>query len=512
MSLTGPVVLTILDGWGIAPPSDGNAVTLAKTPNLDRWRQEWPHTELAASGTAVGLAPGQDGNSEAGHMNIGAGRVVLQDNMRILASIHDGTFFRNPAFFAAIQHVRKHNSTLHLMGMLGNSESAHANPDHLLALLMLVQNQNLSRVKLHLFTDGRDSPRYLAGEIIGKFLPHLGDAQIATVCGRWFAMDRNKNWMRTETAYRAITEGLADHHVKHMREAIAQAYNRGETDEFITPTVVDPYTGMDDGDAIIDFNLRSDRARQLAKTFVQPDFEIKNKLTRPFTRQRILRSLIFVAMTDFGPDLPNMLTAYPAVDLNETLPMVLHDRRQLYIAESEKYAHVTYFFNGGYADPVGDEQRIQVPSPDVKYYDGTPAMSSKVLVELVIQAVKQRQFDFIVMNFANTDMVAHTGNLAAGIQAMELTDGYLSQLEKAIVGVGGILVATGDHGNIEEMKNLKTGEIDTEHSANPVPFIVVGSAAGQIKLHRGSLCDVAPTLLRLMNRQIPPAMTGQSLY
>ncbi len=508
----GPLVLAILDGWGIASPSKGNAVTLAKTPVLHRWHTQYPHTHLQAAGPAVGLASGQDGNSEAGHMNLGAGRVVVQENVRISQNINDGTFFRNPAFLAALRHVQQRSSTLHLVGMLGNHQSAHADPDHLLALLLFCQTHRLRQVKIHLFTDGRDSPRFLAREILSKFIPHLGDARVATIMGRFYGMDRNKIWSRTELAYRAMTEGQAAHRVDDPLEAISQAYNRGESDEFIKPTVIATFDGIRDGDAMIHFNLRSDRARQLSKPFVQAKFEELNASTKPFTRSRVIRDLLFVAMTDFGPDLGDILTAYPAVQLHDTLPMVLHDRRQLYIAESEKYAHVTYFFNGGYADPVGGEDRVMIPSPDVRTYDQTPAMSSHVLTDRVIQSLEQKSHDIIVLNYANTDMVAHTGVLKAGIAAMEATDACLGRLEQAVLKANGTLLVTGDHGNLEEMINLKTDEVDTEHSANPVPLFVVSKNLGQLKLRSdGALGDVAPTILKLFGRQQPSDMTGRSI-
>ncbi|MBI3573181.1 MAG: 2,3-bisphosphoglycerate-independent phosphoglycerate mutase [Candidatus Kerfeldbacteria bacterium] len=512
MKIAGPIVLAILDGWGIAPPSRGNAVTLARTPNLDHWRQTYPWTTLKASGRAVGLPDGQDGNSEAGHMNIGAGRIVPQEDMQILSSISNGLFFRNSAFLAAIQHVKSHGRTLHLMGMLGTSESAHADPDHLLALLMLVQNAGLTKVKLHLFTDGRDSPRFAARDIITKFLPHLGDARVATLMGRFFSMDRNKNWDRTAQAYRAIVSGQATHRVPDVMTAVSQAYNRGESDEFVQPTVIAEYQGVADGDAIIFFNLRSDRARQLTKAFVQPDFEQRNAATHPFRRTRVIDDLLFVAMTDFGPDLGNILTAFPAQLLTQTLPMVLQRHHQLYIAESEKYAHVTYFFNGGYADPVGGEDRVMIPSSEEPFYDRVPTMCSRLLTNRVYQTIISHEHDFVVVNFANTDMVAHTGNLRAGVAAMECADGCLGRIAEAVLGQQGGLLITGDHGNLEEMINLATGEIDTEHSAHPVPFHLVAEAAKKTSLRAdGVLGDVAPTILALMGERQPAEMTGTSL-
>lgn len=508
----GPIALVILDGWGIAPPSRGNAVTLAKTPNLNRWKSTYPWTEVQAGGQAVGLMPDQDGNSEAGHMNIGAGRIVLQENVRISASINDGTFFRNPAFLSAIHHVRRHKSTLHLMGMLGSNQSAHADPDHLLALLMLTSSSQLRDVKLHLFTDGRDSPRYYAREMLTRFVPHFGDARVATIMGRFYAMDRNKNWDRTAQAYAAMTAGRAEYTAADPLEAVAHAYNRGESDEFISPTVMNGYRGMHDHDAIIFFNLRSDRARQLAKTFVQENFEAANATAHPFTRPKKLNTR-FVAMTDFGPDLGEILTAYPAETLTQTLTMTIGDLKQLYIAESEKYAHVTYFFNGGYAEPVAGEARVLIPSGAAKHFDALPAMQTPVITERVVTALNGGAHNFIVANFANTDMVAHTGNLPAGIQAMEIADACLGKIVDAAQAVGGTVIITGDHGNLEEMINVSTNEIDTEHSANPVPVMVISENVKGRKLRtNGVLGDIAPTILSLFRRPQPPAMTGRSLW
>lgn len=511
MIFLGPLVLAIVDGWGIAPPSTGNAAWLAKTPTFDRWLKTYPHTELQAGGTAVGLSPGQDGNSEAGHMNLGAGRRVPQDDSRISQSISDGTFFRNPAFLAAVHHVQKHHSSLHLMGMFGNTQSAHANPDHLLALLLLAHNHHLRQVYLHLFTDGRDSPRYYAREIMEKFIPHFGDARVATIMGRFYAMDRNKTWRRTQGAYEAMINAAGVHHVEEPLQAITQAYNRGESDEFITPTVVGNFSGIRDGDAIIYFNLRSDRARQLTKAFVQPDFEQRNAATGGFIRSRAIHNLTFVAMTEFGPDLDDVLTAYPAVQLAQTFPMIMNDRRQLYIAESEKYAHVTYFFNGGYADPVGGEDRVMIPSPTVDTYDQTPAMNSMVITDRVATAVREKTHQVVVCNFANTDMVAHTGNLPASIAAMEAADACLKRLEEVVLQSNGLLAVTGDHGNIEELINLTTGEVDTEHSGNPVPLFIISKYFTAVRLKPGKLGDVAPTLLRLIGHPVPVEMTGQNL-
>jgi len=528
-----PMILIILDGWGIAGPSKGNATTLAKTPVMDGLVKKYPNTELRASGKYAGLPPQQDGNSEAGHMNIGAGRVVEQDAVAICKSINQGTFFKNPAFIEAIRHVQKNNSKLHLMGMLSNGMSAHSDPDHMLALLTLIRGHKVKDVYLHLFTDGRDSPKYAALKLIEAIQrDYLKYEQIATIIGRFYAMDRKKKWERLEKTYNALVlgEGLK---AKSPQAAITEAYNRGENDEFIQPYVITktgkPLPRIGDGDAVIFFNLRSDRARQLAKVFVQKDFNKMNQGS--FKRKKVFRNLKFIVMTDFGPDLDSISTAFPSADLRHTLPIQLADLRQLYIAETEKYAHVTYFFNGGYADPVAGEARTVVPSPDVRSYDETPAMSSVDLTKIIINNLtsgiygrrdsrislsvnsSKYKYDFTVLNFAAPDMIGHTGNLKAGIECCEEIDKYIDKIIKAYLQANGTILITADHGNIEEMINLETGEIDTEHSTNPVPFIVVNDKLkGKIRLReKGVLGDIAPTILELIGREKPKEMTGKSL-
>ncbi len=510
-----PMILIILDGWGIARPSRGNAIALAKTPVMDGLIKKYPNTELCAYGKCVGLPPAQDGNSEAGHMNIGAGRVVEQDAVRIGKSINNSTFFKNPAFIEAIRHVQKNKSKLHLMGMLSNGMSAHSDPDHLLALLTLIKGYNLKEVYLHLFTDGRDSPKYAALKLIEAMQrDYLEHECIATIIGRFYAMDRKKKWQRTEFAYNTLVSGKGLK-AKSPQAAITEAYNRGESDEFIQPYIITkkgkPLPRIKDNDAVIFFNLRSDRARQLAKVFVQKEF---NKINPgSFKRKKVFKNLKFIAMAGFGPDLDNILTAFPSIDLQQTLPMQLADLRQLYISETEKYAHVTYFFNGGYADPVAGEHRISVPSPDVKSYDETPVMSSADLTDVVLDNLKNRKYDFTMLNFAAPDMIGHTGNLQAGIKCCGEVDKYLGKIVNTYLKIKGTVVITADHGNIEEMINLKTGEIDVEHSTNHVPFILVNEKLkDKVKLNNnGVLGDIAPTILELMGREKPREMTGRSL-
>ncbi|MEK7640245.1 MAG: 2,3-bisphosphoglycerate-independent phosphoglycerate mutase [Patescibacteria group bacterium] len=503
-----PVVLVVMDGWGIAKPSPWNAISQAKTPNYTKLLAQYPNTSVEAGGKAVGLSKGQDGNSEAGHMNIGAGRVVLQDEVQISRDITTGAFFRNSAFVRAQRHVEKHDSTLHLIGMLGNSQSAHASPDHILALLTFVRLTKLKHVTLHIFTDGRDSPRYAAIKMLKKLEKELADTRIASVTGRYYAMDRALHWDRIQQTYDLLTLGTGLQS-KNPESAIMEAYNRNESDEFIQPTVVVPDgqspSVVSDNDAIIFFNLRSDRARQLTKAFVQPKF-------LGFRRKKVLKNLVFVAMTNFGPDLPGVLTAYPSTGINQTLPMALKAYRQLYVSESEKYAHLTYFFNGGYDHPVAAEDRISIPSPNVPTYDHQPAMSTAKVTQYVIRDIQKATHDFIALNYAAPDMVAHTGHMHASIKAVEAVDKALGQLTEAVLKAHGTLLITGDHGNIEELKNVRTKEVDTEHSANPVPFIYVSELYRNLKVRKtGKLADIAPTVLNIMNVEKPKEMTGRSL-
>ncbi|MFA6254504.1 MAG: 2,3-bisphosphoglycerate-independent phosphoglycerate mutase [Patescibacteria group bacterium] len=514
-----PFVLLILDGWGLAPKSLGNAIELAKKPNFDYLWNNYPHTKLQASDGYVGLPPTQVGNSEAGHMNIGAGRVVDQDAVFISKDINTGKFFKNAAFDAACKHIKKNRSNLHLMGMLSNGQSAHSDPDHLLALLTCVRLKKIPNAYLHLFTDGRDSPPHSALKLVEALMRQLKNRAngrqtgewIATIMGRFYAMDRKKAWQRTEAAYNAMVlgQGIA---AKSPQAAITQSYNRGETDEFIPPYVIQhggkPIAKINDGDAVVFFNLRSDRARQLAKPFVQRNFTEENPGS--FKRKKILENIAFVAMTDFGPDLDSILTAYPSPDLHGTLPMVIDGRKQLYIAEKEKYAHVTYFFNGGYADPVAGEDRISIPSPNVISYDLKPEMSVAAITSRVLKELDDYQF--MVINFANADMVGHTGNLKACIKAIEAVDKNLGKIKDAVLAKKGTLIVTADHGNAEKMLDLETGEVYTEHTSNLVPFIIVEAKKTKHQLKRGRLGDVAPTILKLMKIGKAKEMKGKALF
>ncbi len=508
-----PVVLVILDGWGIAAPGIGNAITLARLATYPRLWKTYPHAILKASGSAVGLPAGQNGNSEAGHMNIGAGRVVQQDAVRINHAIRDGRFYKNPAFLQALRHVEQHKSTLHLMGLLTANQSGHAFPKHLEALLLLARQHRVPTF-LHLFTDGRDTPKYEAINLLHALKPHL-DARrnVATILGRLW-MDRAKRWSRTEAAYNAIVLGIG-RGADTAKQAVLSGYKRGESDEFVQPTIIGTtrkrrHEGrVRDHDTVIFFNLRSDRARQLAKPFLQPAFEAMNPGS--FRRKKVLRDLFFVALTEFGPDLPGIVTAFPGTTIPHTLPMELSDMRQLYLAESEKYAHITYFFNGGYPAPVDKEDRKLIISSSVLSFDAHPAMESAKITAAMEHALMRRKYDFIAANYANADMVGHTGNLAAAMKAIQAIDRCLARLEKAVLQQNGYLLITGDHGNVEEMLNRKTGEINTEHSSNPVPLLLISKKPRSVLRSRGKLADIAPTILRLFEKQPPTAMKGHSL-
>ncbi len=511
-----PLVLAILDGWGIAPKKlKDNPLLVARTPFLREVAKKYPAARLAASGSAVGLPKGQDGNSEAGHMNIGAGRIVDQDAVIISKSIKNGKFFRNKALRAAFRHVKKNHSSLHLMGLLSNYNSGHVSPDHLMALLKMAEAAKFKKIFIHFFTDGRDSARYDALKFVQEVKKRFKNGEvIATVTGRFYAMDRKKNWSVTEQTYNLLTQGqgLKD---KSVEDAIRHAYNRGESDEFIKPTYLLPDSKgrglIKDNDAVIFFNLRSDRARQLTKPFVQSRFEEINKSS--FKRKKKLKNLCFVALTDFGPDLGNTLTAYPSENIKGTLPVALKRFRQLYVAESEKFAHMTYFFNGGYDQPVAAEDRQLVPSVNVMSYDKKPAMSARELTRVVTQAIHNKKYDFIAVNFANPDMIGHTGNFKACVKAMETVDKCLAAIGREVIKHHGGLLICADHGNVEETLNSETGEVDTEHSTNLVPCLFYQSdwRGRKFKKPQGVLGDVAPTIIKLMDVAKPKEMSCSGL-
>lgn len=511
-----PFVLAICDGFGSAPAGlQGNAILMASTPNLMSLWENYPHTELFAHGAHVGLPKDQPGNSEAGHMNIGAGRIVKQDSVHISESILDGTFFRNTAFIETLKHARKYGTTVHLMGLIAN-KSAHASLDHLFGLLELCRKHEIKNVRVHAFTDGRDGPRFEAPAVIHRIEARLRpNERIACVMGRFYPMDRDRNWARVGMAYHAIVngEGLA---VNDPVSACLQGYNRGESDEFLIPSVIvddrhRPVGSVEENDVIIFYNLRSDRARQLTKTFALEDFETHQK--GAFRRRRVPKNIRFCAMTDFGPDLPNIFTAYPHREVRNPVTEVLRDYRQLYAAESEKFAHVTYFMNGLVAAPRAGEERLRIPSPRVPRFDMKPEMKARELTTAVLRRLRTGKYHFICMNYSNMDMVGHTGNLGAAVKAVESVDASIGRLWEAVSEMGGYLFITGDHGNVEQMIDPQTGAIETEHTSNPVPFIVAGGGVrGYRELPHGTLADVVPTILELMGAHQPEEMTGRSLF
>ncbi len=505
-----PLILIILDGWGIANKGDANAISLANTPFIDSLKKDYPSTELWAHGKYVGLPDGQVGNSEAGHMNIGAGRIIEQDSVKISKSIKDRTFFKNPAFMGAVRHVKKMNSSLHLMGLLSNGQSPHSDPNHLFALLKLCRREKVQKVFFHLFTDGRDSPKYSSLKLIDDLEKELREGEkISSIMGRFYAMDRKKSWKRTQLAFNVFVKGKGKK-AKSAKEAVMESYNKGQSDEYVEPYLIDNDGVIKDGDSVIFFNLRSDRTRQLAKVFVQEDFNKMNK--GAFRRGKKMKHLYFVGMTDFGPDLNDIITAYPSVDLEGTLPMTLSGLKQCYLAETEKYAHITYFFNGGYSGKVAKEDQILVDSPNVKSYDQTPGMSSEKMVNVVVSNVDKDKYDFCLVNFAAPDMIGHTGNIKAGVQCCEIIDTCVKKVVEKYLDNDGVVVITADHGNIEKMINLKTGEIFTEHTKNKVFFIVIGKEMKKVTLRRGgALADIAPTILKILNINSSKEMTGKSL-
>lgn len=520
-----PVVLAILDGWGVAPDGEGNAITRAQTPNFTKFLKNYPAMTLAASGAEVGLSFGEMGNSEVGHLNLGAGRVYYQTLPRLGKDIADGVFFENTAFKQAAEQVKKNHSRLHLIGLLGTG-NVHASSEHLYALLEFCKKQKLSQeVLVHAILDGRDS-LYNSGKIfmeaLLKKMKDLKVGQVASISGRYYALDRDNRWDRCEKAYRAIVQGRAERAGEDPLKLIEESYAAKNYDEEFIPSVItkkgQPLAGVKANDAVIFFNYRPDRARELTKAFVLPGFD---KFERAY-----LKDLLFVTMTEYEKELP-VVVAYPPVVIRNSLAETISRAglKQAHVAETEKYAHVTFFLNGTVDDPFTGEERVLVPSPKVTSYDQKPAMSAPEITKEVIKILDAGKDDFIVLNFANADMVGHTGNLAATKAAVEAIDKCLGEVVEHTLARGGAAVITADHGNAEEVINLQTGEIDKEHSNNTVPLLIIsqdfmGQAGpsgdapeGDLSLLSpvGMLSDVAPTVLGLMGIQQPEEMTGRSL-
>jgi len=498
-----PVMLAILDGWGWREESQDNAVLLADTPNFDKAWNSNPHALLDASGIDVGLPAGQMGNSEVGHLNIGAGRVVLQDLMLIATAFTSGEIGNSAAFQSLVASLRTSGGVCHLLGLVSDG-GVHSHMDHLVALASLLDKAGL-RSSVHVFTDGRDTPPRSAAAYLKDLATKLpASATIATVTGRYYAMDRDKRWERVFAAYSALAEGEGEHFGDAV-SAVEASYGADVTDEFIKPCVIGSYAGMHDGDALLSFNFRSDRVREILSALLDPAFA-------DFERKRVIHFADAVGMADYGEDISRfMKTILAPKDLREVLGAVVSKagKTQVRMAETEKFPHVTYFLNGGAEEPYTGEDRILVPSPKVATYDLQPEMSAIELADRAVEAIASEKHDLIVLNFANPDMVGHTGSLAAAIKAVETVDGCLGRIVAAIGKVGGALLVTADHGNCEVMRDPVTGQPHTAHTTNKVPVILLGVPGAAI--HDGRLADLAPTLLALMGLKQPAEMTGQSL-
>ncbi len=536
-----PVLLVIMDGWGLAPPGQGNAISLAKTPVINELWQNYVHTQLIAHGESVGLPKREPGNTETGHLNIGAGQIVYQDLPRINISIADGSFFQNPSLSQAAEHVKINNSTFHMMGLVGGG-GVHSDLSHFFAILRFCRERGVANVAIHVFTDGRDSPPTASMTYINQLqaaMSREGVGVISSVMGRYYAMDRDFRWDRTEKAYRCLTDGSGKT-AANIEAAISGSYADGKTDEFVEPTVIldnagSPTPRIKTNDAVVFVNFRIDRPRQLSKAFVLDDFEntaniigfdpyavkylkkhdagLSISKQHPFTRGPKLQNLFFVTMTEYEKNLPVKI-AYPPQAVDYPLGKVISDHGllQLRMSESEKERFVTYYFNGLKEEPFPNEERIILPSPKVPTYDKKPEMSAAETTDRLISEIRSGKYDFIAINYANPDMVAHTGNLSAAIRAVEFTDECIGRLVETILSVGGVMFITADHGNVEEMINISTGQIDTEHNANPVPLIIVGAdyKTGQL-ITQGILADIAPTVLSMLKIPAPFTMNGRNL-
>lgn len=499
-----PVLLMILDGWGIAPASSSNAASLARTPNLDKYFANYPHTQLEASGLEVGLPAGQIGNSEVGHLNIGSGRIIYQSLTRISKSITDGDFFTNPVLVQVMDQVKASGKALHLLGLLSDG-GVHSHITHIMALLEMAKKHGLSKVYVHAFLDGRDVPPQSAltyVEQLEQAMATIGVGKIATVSGRYYAMDRDKRWERLAKAYATVVQGEGPKAASAI-QGIQASYEAGVTDEFVVPFTVEGVDGrINVGDGVIFANFRPDRAREITRAIIDEDFPY-------FERPASARPVYFACMAQYDATIAAPV-AYPPEEINDTLGQIVAERglRQLRIAETEKYAHVTFFFNGGVEAPNKNEERILIPSPKVATYDLQPEMSAEEVTQALLAELDKDKFDVVILNFANPDMVGHTGVLAAAIKAMEKVDNCVGRIVEKVLSLDGSVCVCADHGNLEKMAE-EDGEPNTAHTTNPVPFLLVSKEKHQ--LHQGILADIAPTMLELLNIPQPKAMTGKSL-
>lgn len=498
-----PIVLVIRDGWGISPKREGNAVLLGNTPNSDSYEKKYPVCRLKCHGVYVGLPPGTQGNSEVGHLNIGAGRIVYESLTRIDKAIEDRSFFNNKSFLDAVWNCKKNNSSLHLMGLI-QDQGVHAVTRHCIALLKIAKKQGLESVYVHAFTDGRDTPPKSAEnhlEVLQKAMDKIGIGRVATVIGRYYAMDRDNRWKRIKLAYDALVKGKGKK-ADSWREGIKDAYSKKETDEFIKPRIID-FDGIKDKDSLIFFNYRLDRARQLTHAFTEKKFD-------KFKREK--RDVFFVAFTEYYDNLKTRV-AFPDIKNKKILGEVLSKNKikQLRIAETEKYAHVTFFFNSQEDTPFKDEKRILINSPRIATYDLKPEMSAYELTKSVLREIDEDKYGVIILNFANGDMVGHTGKLKAAIKAVETVDTCLGRIVKLVKEKNGVVLVTADHGNCEQMVDDMTGKQLTSHTINSVPFILISDNHKKVKLRNGILADIAPTILDLLKIKKPKEMTGKTL-
>lgn len=507
-----PTVLMILDGYGENPVCEHNAICEAKTPVMDQLKKECPYVQGQASGHYVGLPDGQMGNSEVGHMNMGAGRIVYQDLTRITKSIEDGDFFTNEELIYAVENAKKNHTSLHLWGLVSDG-GVHSHITHLFALLELAKKEDFHDVYVHCFLDGRDTPPTSGADYVQQLVDkmnELGVGKIGVISGRYYAMDRDTNWDRVEKAYVSLTKGEGVDGGTDPVAAIRASYAGGVTDEFMLPTVMKnedgtPVTTVKDGDSVIFFNFRPDRAREITRAFCDPEF-------KGFERTR-LQNLVYVCFKDYDETIPNKLIAFKKEHLTNTFGEYLaaHGMTQARIAETEKYAHVTFFFNGGVEEPNKGEDRYLIPSPKVATYDLQPEMSAPKVCEKLCWAIRSGKYDVIIINFANPDMVGHTGVEAAAIKAIEAVDECMGKAIEALKEVDGQMFITADHGNAEVMVDPKTGKPWTAHTTNPVPFLLVNYDPAYTLREGGALCDIVPTMIEMMGMEQPKEMTGHSL-
>ncbi len=500
-----PVLLLILDGFGYREESDSNAILAAKKPNWDQLWHDYPHTLIQASEKHVGLPTSQMGNSEVGHLNIGAGRVVYQELSRVDVAIEDGSFYTNPALSQAIEKVKQNDSALHIMGLLSPG-GVHSHESHIFAMLEMAARAGLKKVYLHPFLDGRDTPPRSAAtslQLLQEKCAALGVGQIASIIGRFYVMDRDNRWERVQPAYDLLTRGTAGFSAPDAISALEQSYARDESDEFVQPTIIIPDSAMQDGDAVVFMNFRADRAREITRALTDEQFDGFERCVRP-------KLASFVTLSSYGEDF-HLPCAYTPEAIHNGFGEYLSSlgMKQLRIAETEKYAHVTYFFNGGKEQPYPGEDRILVPSPKVATYDLQPEMSAFEVTDKLEAAILSRQYQAIVCNYANGDMVGHSGDMGAAIKAIEALDICIGRIVKAMQAIGGEVIITADHGNAEQMADPATHQAHTAHTLNPVPFLYIGRKA--TLADNGALRDLAPSLLALMGLPQPVEMTGQSL-